>query len=66
MHDKWLSMDTAPKDGTVIIVYRPVYDGTYIPKVGMDYWHKRLDCWAKSRENTPPVKWQHFPEPPEE
>jgi len=66
MCNNWQSIETAPKDGTSIIVYRPVYDGDYIPEVGMDYWHKRLNCWGKSRENTPPAKWQPFPKPPKE
>jgi hypothetical protein len=64
MSNEWQPIETAPKDGTPIIVYRPKFDGDYIPKVGEDYWHQRLKCWAKSRSDTPPVKWQHFPEPP--
>lgn len=61
----WQPISTAPKDGTDVIVYRPHFDGAYIPMVGVDYWSRRLQCWAKSRKDTPPVAWQAMPEPPE-
>jgi hypothetical protein len=57
----WLPIDIAPKDGRSIIVYRPNFDGDYIPRVGVDYWSKKLVCWAKSRKDTPPVEWQPMP-----
>jgi hypothetical protein len=60
----WQPIETAPKDGTDIIVYRPNFDSNYIPIVGVDYWSKRLNCWGKSRADTPPVKWQPMPKPP--
>jgi hypothetical protein len=63
MEPKWQPIDTAPKDGTDIIVYRPKFDGPYIPEVGTDYWHERLNCWGNSRSNTPPTHWQPFPKP---
>ena len=64
----WRSIETAPKDGTDIIVYRPRHDGTYIPKVGIDWWMTQRadygDCWAKSRKDCPPTHWMPFPESP--
>lgn len=36
----WRDISTAPMDGKYIIVFRPVYDGQYIPQVGGDYFKK--------------------------
>ena len=60
----WQRIKTAPKDGTDIIVYRPNFDGKYIPQVGMDYWSTRLECWAKSRPDCQPTAWYPLPDPP--
>lgn len=60
----WRSIETAPKDGTRIIVYRPVAND-YIHHVGLDYFSKDLgNVWAKSNSSTPPTLWQPLPEPP--
>lgn len=62
---KWRPISTAPKDGTYIIVYRPKFDGGYIPRVGIDYWSEKLHgVWAKSRKDTPPTHWMPLPDPP--
>lgn len=61
----WQPIETAPKDGTDVIVYRPKFDGTYIPQVGMDWWSERLGgVWAKSRKDVPPTHWMALPKPP--
>jgi hypothetical protein len=62
----WQPIATAPKDGSKIIVYRTMFDGDYIPQVGVDWWGTfgSRDTWAKSRPDTPPVMWQPMPEPP--
>jgi hypothetical protein len=62
----WQPIETAPRDGTDIIVYRPKFDGTYIPRVGTDYWMTKLlePTWARSRKDCPPTHWQPFPDPP--
>lgn len=61
----WQPIEIAPKDGTDIIVYRPKFDGNYIPMVGVDYWSERLGgVWAKSRKDTPPTHWVSLPAPP--
>jgi len=66
----WQPIDTAPKDGTTIIVYRPKFDGKYIPKVGVDYWGKYklkpMGCWMKSRTDVQPTHFILLPEPPQE
>jgi hypothetical protein len=62
----WQPIETAPRDGRWVIVYRPKSDGSYIPSVGPDYWmtEKRLQCWGKSRTDTPPTHWMPLPPPP--
>lgn len=64
---EWQPIETAPRDGTCIIVYRPKHDGDYIPKVGVDWWMTKgllVPTWAKSRKDCPPTHWMPFPQPP--
>lgn len=63
----WRPIETAPRDGTRIIVYRPKFDGDYIPQVGWDFWMTKgllEPTWGKSRKDVPPTHWMPFPEPP--
>lgn len=65
---EWQPIETAPRDGTRIIVYRPKFDGDYIPQVGWDFWMTGSyysECWGKSRKDCPPTHWMPFPDPPE-
>jgi hypothetical protein len=67
MIGEWQPIETAPRDGTRIIVYRPKFDGNYIPQVGYDFWMTGSyysECWGKSRKDCPPTHWMPFPEPP--
>jgi hypothetical protein len=60
---EWQPIETAPKDGTKIIVYRP--NAEYQPIVGVDYWSKELgNVWANSNEHRQPTHWMPLPEPP--
>lgn len=62
---EWHPIDTAPKDGTRIIVYRHRTYGN--PKtVGEDYWFKGNNgwCWAKSNSGSQPTHWMPLPAPP--
>lgn len=65
----WMPIETAPRDGTDIIVLRPMCKpNEYIPQVGVDWWGKRYNAgrgaWAKSNSSTQPTMWQHLPKPP--
>jgi hypothetical protein len=63
----WQPIETAPRDGSRIIVYRPKFDGDYIPQVGWDFWMTKgllEPTWGKSRKDVPPTHWMPFPEPP--
>lgn len=65
MGEGWRPIETAPKDGTIIIVYRP--NGSpngYIPQVGYDYWYKGM-AWGRSNADTQPTLWQPLPAAPQ-
>lgn len=57
----WLDIATAPRDGTVVIVYRP----NAVPHnlVGAD-WVTKSGEWWDSRTNEQPSHWQPLPKPP--
>jgi len=59
----WQPIETAPRDGSDIIVYRPKFDGDYIPIVGVDYWFKGY-TWGRSRRDCQPTHWMPLPKPP--
>lgn len=60
----WQPIESAPRGRTRIIVFRPVFDGTYIPQVGMDYFDHAYNggTWMLSNRNTQPTMWQPFPD----
>ncbi len=65
----WRPIESAPKDGTIIFVYRP--SAPPHRQVGEDYWQALLDrepynCWWQSRGNEQPTLWQPLPTPPAE
>jgi len=59
--EAWQPIETAPKDGTRIIVYRP-RDNDYCYHVGEDVW--RRNCWYKSPAMCQPTHWMPLPEAP--
>ena len=63
----WQPIETAPKDGTRIWVYRPVVN-KYTNHIGVDYWAHPSDgldcCWMRSPMMCPPTHWMPLPEPP--
>lgn len=61
----WRPIETAPKDGSTILVFRP--RARRYPVVGTDYWSDRLgNCWARSPDDEQPTHWRPFPSPPAE
>lgn len=64
----WRRIESAPKDGTDIIVYRPnAKENENIPMIGIDYWSKRLgNVWAKSNDIKQPTHWMPLPFAPKE
>ncbi len=63
--DDWQPIETAPKDGTRILVYRPGKHNH--PAVGVDFWqvgHAPYDVWWHSPSNGQPTHWMSLPPPP--
>lgn len=64
----WQPIATAPRDGSRVLVYRPSFDGDYIPRVGVDYYatthYTEGKTWMRSREDCQPTHWMPLPEPP--
>jgi len=64
----WQPIKTAPKDGSLIIVFRPTAGFNYIPKIGEDYWKDfgTFQTWARSNTSHLPTHWRPMPQPPRE
>ena len=63
---EWQPIETAPKDGTLIIAYRPK-GNKYIRNVSQDYWmitETGRGVWAKSNSYREPTHWHPLPAPP--
>jgi hypothetical protein len=65
----WRPIETAPKDGTCVIVYRPNGGSTaYGGRVGADTFgtvESYPNSWAHSTMDAPPTHWMPLPDPPE-
>jgi hypothetical protein len=65
----WRPIETAPKDGTQIILY-PCFGIPSDPQAGNWYEGKRLKCWKSTWGNmnfpVQPTHWMPFPEPPKD
>jgi hypothetical protein len=60
----WQTMDSAPKDGTKILVFcrKGPYEGIHI-----DYWDEEHDggVWMHTSSFNPAIAWHQLPNPPE-
>lgn len=67
LRDEWRPIETAPKTGEKILVYRPAHDCGHIHVVGEDYWGSTMfapeGCWMKSSPNCQPTHWMSPPKP---
>lgn len=59
---KWRPIETAPKDGTEIVVYAP-YDGVVSSSYKHGCWQKLMTVSGARHENAP-THWMPLPEPP--
>ena len=66
---RWRPIESAPKDGTKVLVYRPIFVDRYITEIGIDWWDKwdgaPEGCWMKSRVDVQPTHWMPLPKPME-
>jgi len=73
---EWKSIETAPKDGTAVLVYPPIWNGRTVSvahwnddrysKRPRPYW-KRDDDHNRTTvsRDKPPTHWMPLPPPPE-
>ena len=62
---QWQPIETAPRDGSKILVYRPY--GSKHHMIGTDEWSVALgDVWQHSGFHNQPTHWQPLPKPPGE
>jgi len=60
----WMPMETAPKDGTTILVYGCWPDHPTVPDIAFAYWDEDDQWWAFDGEEMHLSYWMHRPEPP--
>ena len=61
---QWQPIETAPKDGTKVLVWRPYEDKDHEAHCGVDRWSDVSGSWWNSRRYQQPTQWQPLPSPP--
>ena len=61
---EWQPIETAPKDGTPVLVWRTPEKGRNHRRMGIDRWKEGL--WWHSRKEMQPTHWMPVPAPPAE
>lgn len=61
--DDWQPIETAPKDGTKVMVWRPDCDFHH-PHAAFDVYEN--EAWHRSRPSAQPTYWKPLPAPPQE
>ena len=66
--DVWRPIESAPTDGTPVLVYVPGWERS---NVLIGWWddHPRCRCWIAGgymHKHRPPTMWRPAPEPPTE
>jgi hypothetical protein len=68
----WQPIETAPKDGTAILLFSPDARGL-LPSIGLwsagefpngEIYADWIDCWADAVIDAEPTHWMHLPPPP--
>jgi hypothetical protein len=61
--DRWRLIETAPKDGTTVLVGR--WDQK-VATIYSDHWAEDPGCWCDSSGSFLPTHWMPLPDPPTE
>ena len=61
---QWQPIETAPKDGTRVLVWRRDEDGYTHRRVGVDHFNVEIGKWWRSRRDMYPTHWMPLPEAP--
>lgn len=62
----WSPIETAPKDGSEILVWRPHENSDHPAHIGIDLWkmYDSKGVWWRSRPGQFPTHWRPLPTPP--
>lgn len=73
MHPEWQPIETAPKDGSYVLVYPPTWSGVAscakwsndeYAKKPMPYWSRTDAIGVSDSRRNPPTHWMPLPAPP--
>lgn len=66
----WRPIETAPKDGTVVLVWRPRESDDHVAHAAVDHWRSYeiggggSGSWYRSRRYQQPTHWMPLPATP--
>lgn len=65
----WRPIETAPRDGTRVLVWRPRESDDHVAHAGVDHWRDDnagggSGSWYRSRRYQQPTHWMPLPAPP--
>ena len=63
LEGQWRPIETAPKDGTRVLLLRSHEEGFDSKRIGVGYW--KNETWWSTRPGMPPSHWLPLPAPPE-
>lgn len=77
MDGEWLSIESAPRDGTPVLIFVPAYTrehlGDFPAVMQVAHWYEsefRAAAWTETHgegyETYEPTHWQPLPSPPKE
>ena len=71
MSDKWMTIDSAPKDGTRILAFSPghkraINENARGPHMRTDRWVKRYNNFAHQLPEAPYTHWMPLPTGPKD
>ena len=62
---QWRTMDDAPRDGTLVIVWCPASEDAFdIAYAALDFYEPAIAEWRRSRPDQQPTHWMPLPPPP--
>jgi hypothetical protein len=62
--NKWQPIETAPKDGEIILVYGAFYDFPALRDIYLVYWEEDTQSWEIEGEKIIATHWMPLPLPP--
>ena len=65
MADEWRPIETAPEDGTSVLLWQPTHRGGYVVIAYFDLFYL---AWREEEEgiSLDPTHWRPLPEPPQQ